>query len=585
MAFTKVASLLALLAVSSSSVSAAPAPSSASPYALIISNSSSSTTAATISAACSSSKKAARSLIYAGQYAVSPPLPSQASKLTFYYSSTKDQSSDNCFSSLQTVLPLSSASEEHLVFVAQEALDQTLIQDKTLSWTSPLLLEHVHAATQDQIKSWTWEQQMRALLGESSASDDAQPAMLLSTNGAPPSSQQAAFNAAGDASQTNSPIMSLAALHKHAKLLHLSQYWALLKMDDTALLSHEAFLPTDSRVALVSPPPAIDGPSVSGQEVQDKPNPHYPAPKFNSLISNILASSELSIEALQKDARILTAESPNDGWLTRHSGTAGGAKAADWLLAQMSQSLQFVKGAECHLHKYHPLFNPNVVCTIKADDEEGAEHRARAEEGHDEPDGLVLISAHYDSRGSFGYPEAPGGDDDGSGTTLVLAIARTIGRYRMRFARDVHIVLHSGEEQGLVGSKYYARSLLETNATVRLQLQIDMVAYRAPGEPLQLASPAQFVTVSARTFVQSLAQLYAPELVIGLCTACCSDHQSYWEVGYPATWLFERNGGIADPAYHQSYDFTNRTGYDFEQLQGATKVALATLLESAHFFL
>lgn len=42
-------------------------------------------------------------------------------------------------------------------------------------------------------------------------------------------------------------------------------------------------------------------------------------------------------------------------------------------------------------------------------------------------DTRVIISAHYDSRGSFGRTRAPGGDDDGSGTTSLLAIARAIG--------------------------------------------------------------------------------------------------------------------------------------------------------------
>ncbi len=29
-----------------------------------------------------------------------------------------------------------------------------------------------------------------------------------------------------------------------------------------------------------------------------------------------------------------------------------------------------------------------------------------------------------------------------------------------------------------------------------------------------------------------------------------SDHQSFWEEGYPSTWVFERNGPIRDPEYH-----------------------------------
>ena len=69
----------------------------------------------------------------------------------------------------------------------------------------------------------------------------------------------------------------------------------------------------------------------------------------------------------------------------------------------------------------------------------------------------VLISAHYDSRGSFGSTRAPGGNDDGSGTVGILSIARTIARKQVRFQSNVELVLFAGEEQGLFGSRAYAR--------------------------------------------------------------------------------------------------------------------------------
>lgn len=68
----------------------------------------------------------------------------------------------------------------------------------------------------------------------------------------------------------------------------------------------------------------------------------------------------------------------------------------------------------------------------------------------------VLLSAHYDSRGSFGSTRAPGGDDDGSGTISILSIARTIGRRSITFRKNVELCLFAGEEQGLLGSRAYA---------------------------------------------------------------------------------------------------------------------------------
>ena len=70
----------------------------------------------------------------------------------------------------------------------------------------------------------------------------------------------------------------------------------------------------------------------------------------------------------------------------------------------------------------------------------------------------VLLSAHYDSRGSFGSVRAPGGNDDGSGTAGILAIARTIKRLGIKFRSNVELVAFAGEEQGLLGSWHYART-------------------------------------------------------------------------------------------------------------------------------
>ena len=75
----------------------------------------------------------------------------------------------------------------------------------------------------------------------------------------------------------------------------------------------------------------------------------------------------------------------------------------------------------------------------------------------------VLISAHYDSRGSFGSARAPGGNDDGSGTTGLLAIARTIKRLGITFHSNVELVAFAGEEQGLLGSRHYAGAFLSAS--------------------------------------------------------------------------------------------------------------------------
>ncbi|HEY6274100.1 MAG TPA: M28 family peptidase [Terriglobales bacterium] len=68
-------------------------------------------------------------------------------------------------------------------------------------------------------------------------------------------------------------------------------------------------------------------------------------------------------------------------------------------------------------------------------------------------DEYVVFSAHYDHLKTGPNGEIyHGADDDGSGTTAVLAIARAMSLNRPK--RSVLVIFHAGEELGLLGSEY-----------------------------------------------------------------------------------------------------------------------------------
>lgn len=77
--------------------------------------------------------------------------------------------------------------------------------------------------------------------------------------------------------------------------------------------------------------------------------------------------------------------------------------------------------------------------------------------GTTDPDRVVIISGHIDSRVSDpmnATSDAPGANDDGSGTSAVMEAARVLSRYR--FAATIVYSVNSGEEQGLSGGKVLA---------------------------------------------------------------------------------------------------------------------------------
>lgn len=102
---------------------------------------------------------------------------------------------------------------------------------------------------------------------------------------------------------------------------------------------------------------------------------------------------------------------------------------------------------------------------------------------------FVIISAHYDHLQTNDKGEIyPGADDDGSGTTSVLAIAHAMALDRPK--RSVLIVFHAGEELGLLGSEYNTDySPAVPLDSVLADLNIDMIGRsKPPGDEDRLDS-------------------------------------------------------------------------------------------------
>lgn len=96
--------------------------------------------------------------------------------------------------------------------------------------------------------------------------------------------------------------------------------------------------------------------------------------------------------------------------------------------------------------------------------------------GTSDPDRVIVISGHIDSRVTDpmnATSDAPGADDDGSGTAAVIEAARVLSRHKFP-ATLVYAVL-SGEEQGLYGGKLLAQYARQHNWHVEADLNNDIV--------------------------------------------------------------------------------------------------------------
>jgi len=181
----------------------------------------------------------------------------------------------------------------------------------------------------------------------------------------------------------------------------------------------------------------------------------------------------------------------------------------------------------------------NVVCDVP---------------GRREADAQYLVTAHYDSISDEPMRLAPGADDNGSGVVAALAVARAFAGVELE--RTVRVVLFAGEEQGLVGSRDYARRAKARGDDIRGVWNMDMVGYvgRGADDTIMYYKDDSAWMYSAAARAQ---RLYVPELAFAgenNAFRANSDHYSFWQEGYPAIYLYEDSNNGTYPYYHKTTD-------------------------------
>ncbi|MBL8722878.1 MAG: M28 family peptidase [Planctomycetes bacterium] len=86
----------------------------------------------------------------------------------------------------------------------------------------------------------------------------------------------------------------------------------------------------------------------------------------------------------------------------------------------------------------------------------------------------VVVGSHLDHVGTRGGLH-PGADDDASGTTGVMAVAQMFVKNPNRPKRSVLFVCFAGEEDGLIGSDFFAKNCPVPLASIVGELQMDMI--------------------------------------------------------------------------------------------------------------
>jgi hypothetical protein len=87
----------------------------------------------------------------------------------------------------------------------------------------------------------------------------------------------------------------------------------------------------------------------------------------------------------------------------------------------------------------------------------------------------IVVGAHYDHLGLKGKNLYAGADDNGSGSTTIMELARRFGAIKDRQGRRLVFIWFSGEEKGLLGSKHYVSDPIFPLASTAAMVNLDMV--------------------------------------------------------------------------------------------------------------
>lgn len=226
----------------------------------------------------------------------------------------------------------------------------------------------------------------------------------------------------------------------------------------------------------------------------------------------------------------------------RDTGSEGIARAADFIESSFKKN---------NIEPYFSYFrdtlsNTNQVAYNIVGFVEGKDKNLKNE--------FVIIGAHYDHIGIIkddnGDTIANGANDNASGTTTVLELARYFGKAKTN-KRSIIFALFSAEEKGLLGSKHLAEKLKAQNLDLYMMLNFEMV-----GVPLAEKDYFVYVTGYEESNLAAISNGYADYKFVGFLPTAKKMNLFKRSDNYPFHEVF----GVPSQTYC-TFDFTNFDHY------------------------
>ena len=332
-------------------------------------------------------------------------------------------------------------------------------------------------------------------------------------------------------------------------------------------------------------------------------------PVRNRAISSIVR--EIDARNIEATIRKLVSFGTRSTLSEQDDPKRGIGAARDWLYAEFLKAAEASHGrmtVEKQSYEQQkaarvpqPTIVTNVVATLKGSQPEAT-------------DRIYVVSGHYDSMCSSPTDakcDAPGANDDASGTAAVLEMARVMAKFE--FDATIVFMAVAGEEQGLLGSTHFAEEAKKKNWNVDAMFTNDIVGNTLGGNGVRDRGnvrvfsegvPSNETEAEATTrrsvggendsasrqlarFIKEIGDSFVPQFKVMLIYrrdryGRGGDHIPFLERGYPAVRFTEVNEEFRHQ--HQNVRVENGVQYgdlpefvDFAYIANVARVNAASL--------
>ena len=332
-------------------------------------------------------------------------------------------------------------------------------------------------------------------------------------------------------------------------------------------------------------------------------------PAGNKQIPKIVAA--ISARNIENTIRKLVSFGTRNTLSEQNDPNRGIGAARDWLYTEF-QKAAAQSGGRMTVEKQsfeqaktqrvpQPTMLTNIVATLKGTQPESANR-------------VYIVSGHYDSMcrsATDAKCDAPGANDDASGTAAVLELARVMANYK--FDATIIFMAVPGEEQGLLGAAYFAEQARKNNMDIEGMFTNDIIGNSLGGNGVRdprtvrvfsegvPSNETQQEAVTRRSvggendsqsrqlarFIKEVGEQYVPSMKVWLIYrrdryGRGGDHQPFLERGFSAVRFTEPNENYQHQ--HQNVRTENGVKYgdlpefvDFNYVANVARVNAAAL--------